>query len=256
MFKRKTYEFVIEITFSVVLAIILLLFGSFTCSKKNKLNSIELNFSYPVSFYKKDSEIRIYNIHDTIRIYYYKDYVLYQLSGSRKFETDELIAGTEQYFIYNSNNKFGFLFSSLKDSSLRMKIQVDSFLFDRGMKGKDFDHLPDSLWFLSDERKDNESNIVEKYASIKPGDETSIDSIYYYYSKKMNDIPYSFSKKLDSIKSMKLFRIRMIYNEKFSKTNNFVLPQREILFEIRKRTNFNEVEIINFINNYAECCDN
>ena len=219
---------------TVVLAISLALLGSFTCSKNQPISSIELIYNYPASLYKEKDEIKIYNIQDTIRIFYYGDYVLYQLSASRKFETDEIIAGTEQFFIFKRDNKYGFLIPSIGNSALETKFQVDSFLSNRGMKGKDFDLLPDSSWSLIDETKDKESNVIERYAPIKPGDEASIDSIYYYYTRKMNDVQYSLSKKLDSVKSMKLFKVRMIYNEKFSKPKKITLPRREVLFEIRK----------------------
>lgn len=78
----------------------------------------------------------------------------------------------------------------------------------------------------------------------------SVDSIYYYYSKKMNKVQYSFSKKLDSISGMKLFKFRLIFNSKFSKSHNAVLPKREISFEIRDETAPNVKEILSLIKKY------
>ena len=167
MFKRNGNK--------LVLAILFLHLVSFTCSKTVRLNSIEFIFSYPVSFYKQNDSIKIYDVKDTIRIFYHPNYIIYKLSGISKFETDQKIIGTEPYFIFNKEDKFGFLFSSLKDSSLGTKFPIDSFLFNRGMKGQDFDLLPDSLWSLS-VTKDNENDIIEKYSSKKMSDETSIDS--------------------------------------------------------------------------------
>lgn len=256
MFRKNTSELAIKTTLSVVLSISFVILGSFTCSKNYRTNSVELIIKFPARIYKEKNEIKVYHILDTVRIFYYEDYVLYRLPGRRIFETEEIIAGTEPYFIFNRKNTHGFLFTSLKDSSLPTKLQVDSFLANRGMKGKDFDLLPDSVWSLIGETNDKENSIVEKYVLIKPGDETSIDSISYYYTKTMDDVRYSFSKKLDSIKSMKLFRIRMVYNEKFDKHQNITLPQREIVFEFRKGINFDEkAEVTNLIKNFKKCCD-
>ena len=85
-------------------------------------------------------------------------------------------------------------------------------------------------------KKDKDGIVIEKYGMMKQGDEMSIDTIYYYYSKKMNNIEYSFSKKLDSISRKKLFKVRLLYNSKFSSSNKSVLPKREISFEIREVT--------------------
>ena len=256
MFKKQTQTLIIKAATVAALMILFLLLGSHTCSKSNRLECIGLNFSYPVSFYKEKDEVKIYSIKDTILIFYYSDYILYRLSGTKKFETGENIRGTEPYFIFNKKNKSGFLFSSLKDSGTGTKFPIDSFLANRGMRGKDFEVPVDSAWSLAEVIKDKENNILEKYALIRQGDETSIDSIYYYYAKKMNDIEYSFSKKLDSIKAMKLYKIRMLYNERFSPSNNMTLPKRDILFEIRTEAVSNSKEIIDFIEKFQKCCDN
>ena len=78
----------------------------------------------------------------------------------------------------------------------------------------------------------------------------SADSIYYYYSKKMNKIQYSFSKKLDSISGMKLFKFRLLFNSKFSKSYKGVLPKREISFEIREEVPPDVKEILSLIKKY------
>lgn len=258
MFKYKIInDLIIKAAANAALMIVLLFFGSYTCSKKKQLRSIGLFYSYPLSFYKENNETKIYNLRDTLLLSYYSDYILYRLSPTVKFETDEKIKGTEPYFIYNKKKTFGFLFTSLKDSSQGTRFPVDSFLDSRGMRNKSFDVPADSLWALSEVVNDRRNNILEeKYALLKPGDETNIDSIYYYYSKNKNRIDYTFSKKLDSIKGMKLFKIRMLYNEKFSSVNKIILPKRELILEIRDEVASNPKEIIAFIKKFEKCCDN
>lgn len=254
MLKKQANTLFIKAAPVAALMILFLFLGSHTCSN-NRLTSIELSFSYPVSFYKEKDEIKIYNITDTLLIFYYSDYILYRLSGTKKFETGEKIAGSEPYFIFNKKSKSGFLFSSLNDSSMGTKFPIDSFLANRGARGKDFDFPVDSAWSLVEVVRNNQSIIIDKYGFIKQGDETTIDSIYYYYAKNMNDIQYSLSKKLDSIKAMKLFKIRMLYNEKFSPSSSSTLPRREIVFEIRRIVVANAKEIIGFIEKFERCCD-
>ena len=96
-------------------------------------------------------------------------------------------------------------------------------------------------------KKDIGGILIEKYGSTKQGDEMSVDSIYYYYSKKMNKVQYSFSKKLDSISGMKLFKFRLLFNSKFSKSSSRSLPKREISFEIREEVPPGVKEILSLI---------
>jgi len=250
MVKKIKNPIIIKAATIAALMILFLFLGSYTCSKKSDLKCLGLCFNYPISIYKENDEIKIYNLKDTILIFYYSDYILYRLSPTIRFETGEKLKGTEPYFVYNKKDDFGFLFSSINDSSKGTKYPVDSFLANRGLKGKDFDIPIDSLWSLADEIMVKEDILMVKYGSLKQGDETTIDSIYYYYSKNMNKIEYSFSKKLDSIKAMKLFKIRFLYNERTSTDNKIILPKRELSFEMTEESAPNPQKIIEFIKKF------
>jgi len=243
----------------IVLSLILMpcILSNLCMSQTNeKLTSIELRVNYPLSFYKEKNETKIYNLKDTIQIWYYSNCSLYRLPPTLDFKTGKKINGTEPYFLFNKNNKFGFLFTSLKDKNIGIRYPVDSFLSNRGMKGKDFDIPPDSLWKRIDYEKEmNNDSFLEKYAAVKAADETIFDSIYYYYSKNFRNTEYSFSRKLDSIKRMKLYKIRLVYNEEFSPSSKSILPKREFIFEISDKELKTSELIIEFINRFKKCCD-
>jgi len=247
--KKKKLLIIIKAAANAALMSSFLLFVSFTCSKKNTLKCISLCYGLPTNIYRENDEIKIYTLKDTILIFYYSDYVIYRLPPTVKFETDEQIKGTEPYFIYNKKDSFGIFFNSLTDSSSGITCRVDSFLFNRGFKVKDIDRPVDSISPLMEVKKVKDG-VVEKYGLIKQGDEMSIDTIYYYYSKKMNNIEYSFSKKLDSISRKKLFKVRLLYNSKFSSSNKSVLPKREISFEIREVTPPDPKEVFSIMKKY------
>ena len=250
MAKKLKNLIIIKAAVIAALMILFIFLGSYTCSKKSDLKCLGLCFNYPLSTYKENDEIKIYSLKDTILIFYYFDYILYRLSATIRFETGEKLKGTEPYFIYNKKDDFGYLYTSINDSSRGTKYPVDSFLANRGLKGKDFDIPIDSLWSLTEKIKVKENILIEKYGSLKQGDETTIDSIYYYYSKDMNKIEYSFSKKLDSIKAMKLFKIRFLYNERTSTANEIILPKRELSFEMIEEDPPNPQKIIEFIKKF------
>ena len=221
--------------------------------QNNYLKSVELIYNYPISFYKEKDELKIYSLKDTLQISYYGDYELYRLPSTLDV-TNKKIKGTEPYFIFKKKDKYGFLFNSLEDSTQGTKFQVDSFLYNRGVKGKDFDMPTDTLWSLVGTEEKNNEYRLDKYTLIKEEDETVPDSIFYYYSENLKDIEYSFSNRLDSLKGMKLYKIKLIYGKKFSPSIKSVLPQREFLLEIENVVVQNKKEIIDFIKRFEKCC--
>ena len=231
MRKKKRHLEIIKVATNVTLMISFLLFNSSTCSQKKDLKCVSLSFSAPVNIYKENDEIKISILKDTILVFYYSDYLVYRLLPTANWETGKNIKGTEPYLIYNKQDSCGILFN-------------------RALRGKDLDIPADSLWSIMEVKKENGGILIEKYGSTKQGDEMSVDSIYYYYSKKMNKVQYSFSKKLDSISGMKLFKFKLLFNSKFSKSYNGVLPKREISFEIREEDAPDVKEILSLIKRY------
>lgn len=241
---------IIKVATNATLMISFLLFVSSTCSQKKDLKGVRLSFSAPVNIYKKNEEIKVALLKDTVSLFYYSDYLIYRLLPTAKWETGENIKGTESYFIYKKQDSCGILFNSLTDTSYGIICRIDSFLYNRALRGKDLDIPVDSLWSIMEVKKEKGGILIEEYGLTKQGDEMSVDSIYYYYSKKMNKVQYSFSKKLDSIRGMKLFKFRLLFNPKFSKSHNYILPKREISFEIREEGPPNEKEILSLIKKY------
>ena len=209
--------------------------GSFkscnTSTNNTSIQGVELTFSYPFIQITKGN-LNYSNLKDTISIFYYNNYVLYRLPPTKRFETDENIPGTEPHFLYKKDGVYGLFFKTKMDT-LGTRISVDSFLVKEGIRGRDFQLPSDSLWKFTGRIKDK-SIVLEKYAILKQVSEISLDSIYYYYSKNMEDVEFSFSPHLDSLAGMKLFRIRLLINQKYSPTYNLTFPKREFRFEIKE----------------------
>lgn len=72
------------------------------------------------------------------------------------------IKGTEQYFIYDKRDSCGILFNSLTDSSYIITCRIDSFLFNRALRGKDLDSPVDNLWSIMEVTKENDEILIEK----------------------------------------------------------------------------------------------
>jgi|KBSSwiStaDraftv2_1062776.scaffolds.fasta_scaffold758702_1 hypothetical protein len=212
--------------------------------KYNGLKRINLIVNYPIVIMNDgvNDAVNFFNLKDTVWIFYYDSKVLYRLSETRNLETDKKILGTETWFIYREKAKHGFLFNSISDSSRGLKLLVDSFLNNRAYASANFNIPSDSL-FAKDQNK--EEKFVEKY-HIKVHTDNYPDSIYYYFTNELKNIDYSFSQKLDTLKNMKLYKVRLLYNETFSLSYQAIIPKREFLFEIREEAIADSKEIINF----------
>jgi hypothetical protein len=233
-----TRFFVLLICVVKAIAFIFLVSGCIHSTKGTVLKEFQYVHNFPVRAFKENDTVKILNFRDTTSIYSMGSYVLYKLPPTVQFETNQNISGTEPFLIYKKGVEgFGYYFNSIQDSSGGVKVKVDSFLAKKGLRGGDFDIPSDSAWRLVAKDSDNATReVVEKYALIKEANETTFDSIFYYYSKAMQKVDFSFSKKLDSLKAMKLCRIRFLYKERFSQEEQFIIPKREFLFDLKDVT--------------------
>lgn len=232
----------------VIIFIILII--SISCKflkhKDIKPTCIELIVNYPIL---KPETGQLTNLTDTIPIFYLDNFTLYKLPFTKSIENENGILSVEKayaYFIHKTKSTCGIWFNSLRDSNNGVLLPVDSVLKKRAYL-TDFGILVDSM----NKKYSLFENMIylEKYVFRKKATEMSFDSVYLYYNKHLNEIQYSFSPKLDSVRKLKLFKIRLLYNEANSPLYSFLLPKREFLFEIREpeRANQNDVEVFKYL---------
>jgi len=237
----------------------------FACAGKSsryqeaKIKSMLLVWSIPV--FNPDSG-KVSNMRDSVLIYHLDDLVLYRVAytytqynkNAQKGNTNTISDDPKtidfsktryKNFIYRRNSLTGFVYDSLSTNS-HLTFNVDSFERKKTFKGSKFYETSHDKIVESMLNKDR-SELIEKYASITKPDESYSDTSYYYFSRGLNDVNYSFSKEADSAKKMKLNKIVFIYNPVPKNDHNKVaIPRREILLEIKKITVSNKKEILLF----------
>jgi len=217
-------------------------------SQKSAVTEVYVVSVIPVNAFKKEGKVQLFNITDSTTIFYFKEYTLYKLQATVQFETNENIQGTEPYFLLRNGDSTGAYFTSIKDSAC-VKLNADSLLRKKNLKGLEATIPVDSIWKLT--HIDSTSReIVETYTAIQPHDEYIFDTIYYYYSRKMNGINFSLSEKLDNIRGMKLYKTRLIYKAQYWKEQQFIIPQREISFCVTTATAKNPERIISLLEHF------
>lgn len=223
-----------EFFFSKILIIIAIyLIVSFIYKSNNENQSIEVIFNYPVIFKIDSTKVHYSNLTDSIQISYLKDYTIYRLLATRKLETDEKIKGTEPYFVCRVKQNYGLFFKTINDTISLAKYNVDSFLLKQNAKGEFINAPEDTSWSFISEEKISTDILLKKYA-VKHSKELTPDSLYYYFSNDLKNIPFSFSTIIDQTEHQKLCKVRLLFNEGYSDSMQIALPKREIFFEIRK----------------------
>jgi hypothetical protein len=196
-----------------------------------EINHLSLFVNYPITIVN-NNDVSFFNLKDTIHIYSFNNLIIYKLKPKRVLETNERIDSSEKYLAFKRTNTYGFLFNSNKDINDPQKVPVDSILIKEAFGNLNFQNNEN---FILHEtiKKNGNAEVVEKYY-FKLNTDEMLDSVYHYYTNSFNTDDYSLSKTLDSVKQLKLFKVRLIYNSKKIAKQNMLMPKREYSFEIRK----------------------
>lgn len=136
-----------------------------------------------------------------------------------------------RYFVYTRGNTFGLLFDSTKKIDGR-PVLTDSMINDEWITGVNFESIFENnvTSFISATPINDKTGLEEHYSFRNIKDTTMTGDAYLVYSDKpeLKKIPFSFSKKLDSVKQMKLLRVVRIFNRRFVKEYNSFVDKIEL----------------------------
>ena len=135
------------------------------------------------------------------------------------------------YYLFKEKQAVGIRYDSV-NAKKGVKFLVDSFINSKTFFKSDINL--DSDYQLNKKIQLTKFSDAEIYYTENKKDENFPDSMYLFFSSSFNKAPYKFSKKLDSTHQKKLFKIQIIYNPLRSDKYSFLLPRRELLFEIQK----------------------
>ncbi|NEU07042.1 hypothetical protein GZH53_01845 [Flavihumibacter sp. R14] len=178
---------------------------------------------------------------DSISIFRNKKHTIYRIPSYHTVTTTNLNKDGDflsedvnttlkfRYFVQKNNEIYGSIYDSINATNYKQRLLVDSFLIKYAFKNSKFDNFENSRKVSTLHEKDF---IKETYSPIKG--ETHPDTIYLYFSQKLQDFEYSFSSRLDSSKNSKLFRIRYVYNAIPPQTDRISIPRQEYLFELKR----------------------
>lgn len=205
---------------------------------------------------------RIVDLPTHIKIFFYGDLTLYEISsknthrsmelGSKGDVIDKGITKVEtvvSYYVAKKGETHGLVYNSSVGRS-KTKFNVDSLLTYSNI-GKENEKL-----FASDfgkvvlSIKDKNNNISLEKIEL-PKKPNSADSVFRFFDYKMMNINFSLSNELDKKYNTKLVKIVFVTNEK--KVDGLMIPKLETFFEIRKPIRIeNEKRIISIFKQFKK----
>lgn len=228
----KTNNNISKQTFGLVLVLFFLCSACMSQKNPESLKEIRLDILYPVL---PDGEDSLRNLYDTVWIQYLGDEVLYFFPAYRIEEIDgEVKSFTRDpnYFLFHKDSVYGYFIKHLDTTAIPERVRVDSIRSNRGFhneyRTKGMKYVKTS-WYTK-------YRFTEKY-EYDGQNPNMYDSVYYSFDKTMNELPYSFSLGLDSIKGARMFRAQVIFNEKFHQNYKKTLPRIEYSFQFSETEN-------------------
>ena len=203
--------------------------------KEDSTRKVVIDFNLPMI----DNTGNLLNVTDSLCIFYERDLSLHKFSVVEDNFVNNIFTKQVikyQYFGVQKNEENGIFYDSLNVKQSR-NFSVDSVLTTRAFKKMKLYDGKNRI--LVERLKQDDGQIIEKYVCKEKRDYSYPDTTFVYYSDKLKDIEYSFSRELDSLKGMKVQKMVMLYNAQQYAGMPVKFPERRLSFEM------NEVPITN-----------
>jgi hypothetical protein len=164
-------------------------------------------------------------------VYYFEDMTMYKYNylfdsvWNGKLMLEEK---RHNYFIFQNDSAFGYFFDSLKGISAFERLEVDSVRKSNSLENLKLAGLAnleaDSSYY------NEQGDLIKMYHPVPESPTMMQTRIFLYYNKECEGIAETFSRKLDDLPGVKLYKIRMVIED----ISNNDDPKRQISYTMRK----------------------
>ena len=165
----------------------------------------------------------------------YNDLLIYELPYAETHTINSVLLSDTikyEYFIFQKKSKKGFLIKSLFDS-LNKSYYVDSLLKKRAFNTLNIDST--ILPYVNNLNDISSSNIYENTKiSFAFNDKTIYDSVYFYFDKKLKELKFTLSHKLDAVSKSKCYKVELLQPENSTVKLKLERKYRLVALEINK----------------------
>lgn len=192
------------------------------------------------------------NGYDTssINIYYHENYRLYKLVYHFDSIVDDVTIISEDryhYILHTMGSNSGFDYDLKKSPTIR-KVNMDSVFRVEGIFQTDL--CPVFFKFsatLTQSQKSDNSNTLKEVYNLKGIEDSSMTgTCFVEFTTKMKNIDFTFCKELDSIKKMKLQKIKIVNDPRYYNAGGFYIDKAVVEYsvEVERDINFSEINPI------------
>lgn len=247
----KYYSFIITLVFSLL-----------SCNSQNYFDWQVVQFSGSLPLVSTKGEVN--DVKDSAKIIYYKDFIVFEIpvvempslvhwdSTGKEIEIPLKEKVLKEYFVYRKGDSVGFRYKSLNEEPFKEQI-VDTFLKYTVFGNLHIDELHGSLNYrLIETVHLDEYRTMEKYTPIFKANSDYPDTNYLFFDSRLNNLKYSISPILDSIKQKKLYKLELRFNVHYDSNYKTNVAQQSLLMEIKPATVNNKDALVNFLKNFAD----
>ncbi|MDQ3844143.1 MAG: hypothetical protein M3342_09040 [Bacteroidota bacterium] len=196
-----------------------------------EVRCLQVSYSIPIV----GSDGTLIDNSNFFNIYYYKDLVLFQF----RTRYDSTFNGQlvkevfrHSYVVFNRNDAYGITYDPYDSAKDNKRVRVDSILEKRGLQNFKWEMITQFKPIQSTYHKTT-GILEEVYVPAVGKEGLSKDTIRFYYTTRLTEFDYSFSRKIDSLKGIKLFRIEIQYSAAFDTVHKIAVPKRKTWLEMR-----------------------
>jgi len=190
-------------------------------------------------------------------VYYHNDLVMYKTN----YEFDSLFNGETvlrekrySFLVFHKDSSYAYQYFAkpTEGANENQRVNKDSVLATNKFESGVFDTL---INFIPDSIYKNKEGIIKVYKNPQSANFAQPSEkfdLYFYYSKKLKNIPETFSRKMDNEKGMKLVKIIVQASGGYYKNLNMTFQPREHIQEMKELRIENHDEIMNYFRKYQE----
>jgi hypothetical protein len=219
------------------------------CSNVNKTASSEMIKLQVTSWFEiADTTGGVNTFKDTLYVYYKDKHVLYELPYKRIYmkENKSSMGNKEfDYFIHNKGATIGWRFRLLTDMNKGRLENVDSLVKKAAFAGSATGSLIDEYTLLKEkDESTNDDTFIKKYFMSLPENDNYPDTVLLCFSNKLKNIDYPLSRDLDSLTNSKLYRLKLMYRQRYYQEYKKLIPARVIEIKFEKLDKIENIDII------------
>jgi hypothetical protein len=198
----------------------------------------------------------VFSIQDSCKMFFKDNLIMYKIDYRHRFIFKDSTVNQirSDFFIYEKNHDTGYNYNAYEPENNR-KMRVDSVLGYKAFTQLNIFYQlfqKNELILVSSFDDSLPHYLEEKYVTRGKKDLSDFDTAFFYFTDKLDGIDFSLMKSLDSVKKLKLFRLRFLTIPTYYPEYKISVKEREFYFDVKEIPVVNSKEILDYFERYKK----